>query len=90
MTDFEMAMNPNAWECERGRATGRIVGAALSFTAFVIATKIESIEAKAANAKKPWSFVSTVKALVTPAIYDLLETIVKGRKTIIFIAKHPA
>ncbi|MBO3810143.1 MAG: hypothetical protein FGF50_11205, partial [Candidatus Brockarchaeota archaeon] len=32
---------------------------------------------------------STVKAWATPAIYDLLETIVKGRRVIAFIAKHP-
>ncbi|MEM3647231.1 MAG: hypothetical protein QW334_03695, partial [Thermofilum sp.] len=54
VTDFETAMNPEAGECERGRATGRIVGAALSFAAFIIAAKIASIEAKAANSKKPW------------------------------------
>ncbi|MEM4169209.1 MAG: hypothetical protein QXY99_03890 [Thermoproteota archaeon] len=89
ITDFETAMNPNASECERGRATGRIVGAALSFAAFIIATKIASIEAKAANTKTPWSLVKTVKAWATPAIYDLLETVLKSRKTIVFIAKHP-
>jgi len=89
VTDFETAMNPNASECARGRATGRIVSAALSFTAFVIATKIASIEAKAANAKTPWKFVSAVKAWVTPAIYDLLETLVKGRRVIAFIARNP-
>ena len=89
VTDFETAMNPNASECARGRATGRIVSAALSFAAFVIATKIASIEAKTANAKAPWRFVSTVKAWVTPAIYDLLETLVKGRRTIGFIARNP-
>ncbi len=53
VTDFETVMNPEAGECERGRATGRIVAAALSFTAFLIATKIASIEAKAANTKTP-------------------------------------
>jgi precorrin-6B methylase 1 len=82
-------MNPNASECARGRATGRIVSAALSFAAFIIATKIASIESKAANAKAPWKFVSVVKAWVTPAIYDLLETLVKGRRTIAFIARNP-
>jgi hypothetical protein len=30
-----------------------------------------------------------VKAWVTPAIYDLLETLVKGRRTIGFIARNP-
>jgi len=89
VTDFETAMNRNASECARGRATGRIVSAALSFAAFLIATKIASIEAKAANAKAPWRFVSTVKAWVTPAIYDLLETLVKGRRTIGFIVRNP-
>ncbi|MGB9718143.1 MAG: hypothetical protein ACPL4E_06855 [Thermoproteota archaeon] len=89
VTDFETAMNPEAGECERGRATGRIVASALSFVAFVIATKIASIEAKAGNTRTPWSLVKTVKAWATPAIYDLLETLVRGRRTIIFIAKHP-
>jgi len=89
ITDFETAMNPNASECVRGRATGRIVSAALSFTAFVIATKIASIEAKAANTKTPWSLVSTVKAWATPAIYDLAETLVRNRGVIAFIVKNP-
>ena len=89
VTDFETAMNQNASECARGRATGRIVSAALSFTAFIIATKIASIEAKTANTKTPWKLVSAVKAWVTPAIYDLLETLVKSRRVIAFIARNP-
>ena len=89
ITDFETAMNPNASECVRGRATGRIVSAALSFTAFVIATKIAGIEAKAASTKTPWSLVSTVKAWATPAIYDLAETLVRNRGVIAFIVKNP-
>jgi len=89
ITDFEVALNPSAEEYRRGYATGRIAGTALSLAAFVVATKIANIEAKAANLKIPWKLTGALKAWVTPAIYDLAETIVRSRRTIALIASNP-
>jgi hypothetical protein len=80
---------PGIEEYRRGYATGRIAGTALSLAAFVVATKIANIEAKAANLKIPWKLTGALKAWVTPAIYDLAETIVRSRRTIALIASNP-
>ncbi|MEM2921088.1 MAG: hypothetical protein QXF26_02085, partial [Candidatus Bathyarchaeia archaeon] len=91
ISDFETALNPNAVEYDRGFACGRIVGTILSLVSFVLATRIATelrpkMEGFSSNM---WSALSSLKAYLTPAVYDLTETLVNGRRTIRWLVENP-
>ncbi|MEM2921572.1 MAG: hypothetical protein QXF26_04560, partial [Candidatus Bathyarchaeia archaeon] len=91
ISDFEAVLNPNADEYRKGYSCGRITGTALSIVSFVLATRIATelrpkIEGFSSNM---WSFTGSLKAWLTPSVYDLAETLVKGRRTITWMVKHP-
>ncbi|MEM3957948.1 MAG: hypothetical protein QXO47_07050 [Thermoproteota archaeon] len=90
ISDFETALNPEAKEYDKGLACGRIVGTVLSVLGFMAATRIAAelrpkMEGFRANM---WSAVGSLKAWLTFALYDLVETLVKGGRTIAWIVKN--
>lgn len=91
ISDFETALDPNAEEYDKGLACGRIVGAILSITSFLAATRIAAeLKSKMGSfSANMWSAVGSLKAYLTFALYDLVESLIKGRRMIRWLAENP-